>query len=101
MNELQYVDLQIDTCDHEGLMGAFIVCREDETHFAIPFVFNGERRELSYHPEAADDISAFKTAFFRDAEEAWLDYIRDCVVERERKNAAAKQLCVTPHWRVN
>ncbi len=99
--ELQYVDIQVEVIDHKGVMGGFVMSRGDDESFVIAFVFDGERRELSYHPSVTDDISAFKTAFFRDVEEAWTDYIRDCVVRREQA-AARKQLrAVDTDWRLN
>ncbi len=104
MSQLEYMDLEVVTIDHEGMTGAFIMMREDDTHFAIPFSFNGERRELSYHPDAADCIEDFRTQFFLDVQQTWLDYIRDCIVRREQAVARERLRNVkaaTLDWSLN
>lgn len=89
------MDLQIDDIDQVGAMGAFVLSRSDNVIIYVPFVFNGERRELSYHTGALDGLDEYRTAFFNDVESAWVEHL--C----ELHAAESRQLRNGNKWDVN
>jgi hypothetical protein len=68
----EYQDISIDTIDHRGCMGAFVMSRPDGSSFAIPFVYDGKTKQLSMHPDYLSEAAAFNTTFHAEVREAWL-----------------------------